>query len=87
MKKKYGRKSVKGVNMKGVNLFPNGKRSKHKLVEDLATIGIQLRGKQITDFATSIMEMHKAGYTEINITGWLKRKEITFTSEAVEKTM
>ncbi len=89
MKKKYGRKSVKGVNIKNVKLFPNGKRSAETKVKDLATTGIQLRktpeSNQIVELATSLLEMDKAGYTEVNITCWLKTGQITFTSEAVEK--
>lgn len=89
MKTKTTRKSVKGVNLKNVILFPNGKRSKNKTVEELATIGIQLKKtpdrNQIVEAAISLLEMDKAGYTEVNITGWLKRGEITFTSEPFTK--
>ena len=82
---KYTRKSKAGVNMSEVKLFPNGKHSSDKTVENLATIGIQLKGKQIIDFATSIMEMAKEGHQEVNITGWFKKGTVTFLGKSVKK--
>ena len=85
-KNTYGRNSLPGVNMKGVKLYPNGKNSADKTVAELSTIGIKLIGThQITDFVTSIMEMHKAGHQEINITGWLKKGHVTFLGGHVDR--
>jgi hypothetical protein len=82
---KFTRESVKGTELKNVILFPNGKRSANKTVTELKTSGIQLRGEQIIEFATSIMNMYKAGHREVNVNCWLKKGRITFTGAPINK--
>jgi len=85
--KKLTRDSVKGTYLKNVILFPNGRRSAKKTVENLATAGIQLHNDQIVEFASSVLNMYKAGHREVNITCWLKKRCISFTGAPVLKTV
>jgi hypothetical protein len=85
-KNKYTRKSLPGINMKNIKLFPNGERTAETKIKNLKSIGIQLKTKQeMINFTISLMQMIKAGFTEVNITGWLKTGQITFTSQPIKK--
>ena len=79
------RNSLPGTYVKNVKLFPNGSKTSEKKIKDLKTSGIQLHGDQIVEFATSIMDMYKAGHREVNVTCWLKKNYITFTGAPVDK--
>jgi hypothetical protein len=84
-KNQYTRETVKGTSLKNVISYPNGKKSGKKLVEDMKTSGAKLKGKQIIDFATSLLDMYKNGHREVNVTFWRETKDVTFTGTHVKK--